>query len=160
MQQVHCLGCNWTEHGHMFLHQGANVLIKSIDIVISEPCLWNISNIEVSAQSIVTTPTRNLGTCTSNTPCICELQVNEILTTQMQLVMLPTVLLKNEVELDKVPFTVLNLWNDPIQLTKHAPVGSLQLCTDYHENQNINWPGNRPSCCWKRWNIALHSTWC
>ena len=51
--------------------------------------------------------------------------------------MLPTIHLKNKVEADQVSVTSRNLSNDPIQLTKHAPVGPLQLNTDYHENQNI-----------------------
>ena len=34
MQQLHCLDCRWTESGHMFLCQGTNILIKSIDTAI------------------------------------------------------------------------------------------------------------------------------
>ena len=56
-----------------------------------------------------------------------------------QLVILPTIHLKkkNTTELDQVPVTLIIPSNDPIQLTKYAPVGSLQLFTDYHENQSI-----------------------
>ena len=39
MQQAHCLHCNWTENGHMFLHQGTYVLINSTDAVTDKPNL-------------------------------------------------------------------------------------------------------------------------
>ena len=33
MQQLYQLGCDWPDIGCMFLHQGANVLINSIDVI-------------------------------------------------------------------------------------------------------------------------------
>ena len=51
---------------------------------------------EISAQSIVTVPTRKAGKCASNTPCIYEIEINDIIGVQnSQLVMLPMVHLKD-----------------------------------------------------------------
>ena len=36
MQQLHHLGCNWTENGFMFLHQGPSILINSIGTAMHE----------------------------------------------------------------------------------------------------------------------------
>ena len=41
MKQVHHSRCEWAENGHMFLHQGADVLINSVDITINEPHFAN-----------------------------------------------------------------------------------------------------------------------
>ena len=43
MQQLHQIDCNWTDNGHMFLHQGTNVLINSIDVVTNVTHLRTIS---------------------------------------------------------------------------------------------------------------------
>ena len=78
-------------------------------------------------------------TCTPNTLYVYEVHINEILVTENpQLVMLLTMHLQNEIEPDLVPVTFISILNDPVQLAKHAPVGSLQLYTECHDNQNIN----------------------
>ena len=56
--------------------------------------------------------------------------------------MLPTMYLKNEVGPDHVSVTFVNLLNDPVQLTIHAPVGSFKLYTEYHESGHTC-PGNK-----------------
>ena len=43
MKQVHCLGFDWTENVYVFLLQGADILITSIEIAIKEPQLHTIS---------------------------------------------------------------------------------------------------------------------
>ena len=70
MPQVHHLGCDWTENGHMLLHWGADTLIISIDIPIKEPQLWTISNVKVPVCSIVTIPTRK-SVLVCQTHCVC-----------------------------------------------------------------------------------------
>ena len=65
----------------MVLHQGANVLINSIDIGIVEQTLQIINNIEVLACSTVIIPTRKSGKWISKTSSIHEVQINEILKT-------------------------------------------------------------------------------
>ena len=47
--------------GCMFLHQGTNVLIGLMDNAIDESHLQNISNIEISAHSIVTILMKRAG---------------------------------------------------------------------------------------------------
>ena len=49
MLQLHCLGCKWTENGHIFLHQSADILITLTGITIKEPQLQTIRNIEIPA---------------------------------------------------------------------------------------------------------------
>ena len=39
MQHIYCSGSDWTENGHMFLHQGANMLVNSVEIARNEPRL-------------------------------------------------------------------------------------------------------------------------
>ena len=98
MQQLFQLCCDWTDNGHMFLHQGAKIFINSIDIVKNVTHLRTISNIEIPAHSVVTIPTRKTGRCTTNTPCIFEVDINKILSVNsLQLVMLQTFHLKCEV---------------------------------------------------------------
>ena len=53
MQQVHHLGHDCIENGHMFLHHGADILITSIDSTIKEPQLCTVSNFKGPAHSIV-----------------------------------------------------------------------------------------------------------
>ena len=62
--------------------------------------------IEIPVHSIVTIPTRRNSKCTSSTPCVYELQVNEMFITQdPEVFMLPAIYLKNETEPDHVPIT-------------------------------------------------------
>ena len=79
---MYCLGCERTYNGHIFLHQDTHVLINSVDTVLGGLPLQTINNIEIPAHFIVTIPTKKIGTCALNTPCTCEMQVNEILVTQ------------------------------------------------------------------------------
>ena len=58
----------------MFLHQGTNVLINSINGVTVVSHLKTMSNLQISGHSIVTLPTRKTGKCTTNTSCIYEVQ--------------------------------------------------------------------------------------
>ena len=44
VQQLDCLGCKWTASGHMFLNQGTNFLIKSIETAINEIYLETVKN--------------------------------------------------------------------------------------------------------------------
>ena len=76
MKQLHHLGSDWTKVGHTFLHQGAQMLISSIDKVMDELHLWTISNIEIPAHSITNIPIIRTGTCTLGTPCAFDVQAN------------------------------------------------------------------------------------
>ena len=83
-------------------------------------------------------PRRKSGIGISNMACMYELQVDAVLITQNpQLVMIPTVHLQNETEPDQVPVTLVSLSRDSAQLTKHTPVGFLQLYTDYNNFPNV-----------------------
>ena len=82
-EKIHHLGFAWTENGWMLLHQGTQVLINSIDAVANKPTLQTITNIEVSACSIVNISMRKSGICNTNTSCTYEIQVNKILTIQI-----------------------------------------------------------------------------
>ena len=66
-----------------------------------------------------------------------KVHINEILVTQNpQLIMTPMLHLKNEIEPDHIPVTFVNISDDLVQLTKHVPVGSLQLYTEYQDKWN------------------------
>ena len=54
-----------------------------------------------------------------------------------QVVMLPTVHLKGEIELDWMPVTLVNLSNDVIHVAKCDLVGYLKLRADYHKIQYL-----------------------
>ena len=45
---------------------------NSIDVVKNVGHLKTISNVEIHVHSIVTIPTREIGKCTTNTPCVCS----------------------------------------------------------------------------------------
>ena len=47
IQILYLLGCNWTDNGCIFIHQVANVLINSIDIVINVSHLKTICNVQI-----------------------------------------------------------------------------------------------------------------
>ena len=82
----------------------------------------------MSAHCILAIPTRRSGTCSSDTLCVYEVQGKEIfINVNPQLVMLPAIYLKNKVEPDQVPVTLINLSNDPAQLTKHVSVPDLEI---------------------------------
>ena len=56
MQQLHCLGSDWTEKHHMFIQQTVQVLSNSIGTIMDEIHLQTISNIKIPTTSIVTVP--------------------------------------------------------------------------------------------------------
>ena len=56
MQQLYELSCYRTDSGCMFLHQGTNVPINSIDV--TNAVHLTTSNVEVPGHSIVSVPTR------------------------------------------------------------------------------------------------------
>ena len=56
MQQLYQLSCHRTDSGCIFLHQGTNVPINSIDV--TNVVYLTTSNVEVPAHSIVSVPTR------------------------------------------------------------------------------------------------------
>ena len=58
-----------------------------------------------------------------------------MITQNPQLVMLPTLLLKNETDPGQLPVMLVDLSTDTIQLTKHTPIGFPQLYTDFHKSQ-------------------------
>ena len=83
MQQLYQLSCYWTDSCCMLLHQGTNLAVNSIDVVTNVAQLRTIKNIEIHAHSIVIIPTRKkTGMCTLRTPCIYEVQINEIMVVQ------------------------------------------------------------------------------
>ena len=49
--------------------------------------------------------------------------------------MLPALHLKNEIEPDHIPVIFINFSNDPVQLEKHIPGASSQLCTKYQDKK-------------------------
>ena len=49
------------------------------DIVMNMTHLRTISNIQIPAHSIEIIPTRKTGECTIYTPCIFEMEMNEII---------------------------------------------------------------------------------
>ena len=69
--------------------------------------------------------------CIATTPCILKVEIDEILTIQNpQLVMLPTVHLKDEVEPLQKPLTLINLSYGTIQTAKHTIIRTLCLYID------------------------------
>ena len=97
LQKLHHLGCGWSENGHMFLHQGPHILIKSIDSAIDELHLQTISSIEIPGHLIATMSTKRTGTCTPITQYVYEMHdINKILITQNhQFGILPAIYLNN-----------------------------------------------------------------
>ena len=82
MQQLYWLGCDWTSRSHMYLHQDENVLINSMDIVRSVTHLKTIGNVHIPAYAFVTIPAKRTEKCTTNTPCIFDIEINEIIGVQ------------------------------------------------------------------------------
>ena len=60
--------------------------------------------------------------------------------------MIPTAHLKNKTEPDQVPVTFVSLSIDPLRLTKHTQVGSLQVYANYHKIQSTAEVVNKPGC--------------
>ena len=78
MQHLYQLGCDWTDTGNMFLHQGANVLTDSIDSAMNVIHLRTISNIKAPVHCIATMPAIKTGKFTTNTLYIFEVDINEV----------------------------------------------------------------------------------
>ena len=90
----------------MFLDQGSDTLINSIDAVANMTNLKTISNVQIPIHCIATISTKQTGKSITTGPCILEMKVDEIITIQNPvLVMLPTVHLKDEVEPGQVLLT-------------------------------------------------------
>ena len=66
----------------MLLHEGADILMISINTTIRKPKLHTISHLEVSIHSIVLIPTRKSGISISTMVWVSKLQTNETLITQ------------------------------------------------------------------------------
>ena len=98
-----------------------------------------VGNVEIPSHSIATIPIKRTGTCIASTPCVYKVQANKILKTQNpQLVMLPTVHLKNDIEQDHFPFKCITFLNDPVHLTKYTLIWSLHLYNEYQDKQNTS----------------------
>ena len=90
----------------MSLHQGTVILINSMDSVTNIINPEAINNVQIPACCIATTPIKLTGGYVITTPCILEVDTNEIITIQnSQLVMLSVIHLKDEVEPVQVPLT-------------------------------------------------------
>ena len=61
MQQLYSPGCDRTNNGHMFLHQGTSVLFNSIDIVINVTPSKTISNVSLPPHFIATLTAKSTG---------------------------------------------------------------------------------------------------
>ena len=137
MQQIHHLGCYFTESVNTFAHQGTNVLINSIGTAIKELNIYDLLAIWKYPLTPLHPYLQRTGTWMASTPCMYEVQANEILVIpHVQLVMIPIMHLKNEIEPDHIPVTSVNLLNDPVQLLQYIPIGSLQLYTEHQDEQN------------------------
>ena len=99
MQQLHHLGCDWTDNGRMILHQGTDILTGSIDVVTNITHLKVISTVQIPGHCIGMILTKLTGKCISPTPCILELEIDEMVNIQNpHLVMLQVVHLKDKIE--------------------------------------------------------------
>ena len=104
-----CLIVHCTESDYMFLHQGTNLQINSVDTALEELYLCCINNIEMHGCSIAIIHTKRTGTCTPNTPGVYEGHVYKILVTRNpKLFMIQTIQLKNEIESDHILVTFVN----------------------------------------------------
>ena len=66
--------------------------------------------------------------------CIFEVEIDEIISIQSpQLVMLPTVYLKDEVEPEQVPIIFIDLLHAAVHVTTHIVIGYLWSFTYYQE---------------------------
>ena len=65
-----------------------------------------------------------------NQPCAYDVQMSEIMITHnTQLVMLPTIHLKDEMEPNHVPTKLVNFSNESLHVGKHVILGTLHLYT-------------------------------
>ena len=81
-------------------------------------------------------PTERTGKYNTTTTCIFEIETDEILSIQNpQLIMLPTVHLKDEIEQEQVPITFIDLSPVPIWVAIHTTIESLHA--DYQDLQGL-----------------------
>ena len=66
----------------MFLHEGTNILINSIDAVGNVTNLQTISNVQIPVHYITTIPTKLTGKYIATTTCILEVVIDEIINIQ------------------------------------------------------------------------------
>ena len=83
----------------MLLNQGDDILINSIDAAMNIMNFKTISNVPIPAHCIATILTKLTGKCIIAAPCMLEVERDEVISIQnLQLVMMPTVHLKDGVE--------------------------------------------------------------
>ena len=105
--------------------QCTDITINYLDAITNTTELKTISNMQIPVCCIVTTPTKVNGKCITGTPCILEVEIDELTTIQnLQLVILPTVHLKDEVEPDQVLLTLTDFPYDAIQIARHTVMGT------------------------------------
>ena len=68
MQLIPHLGCGWTDDGQMFLNQGMDILINSIDAVVSIANLKKLLAMCRFSACIVSLPTKVADKCIASTP--------------------------------------------------------------------------------------------
>ena len=91
----------------MLLHQGTDILLNSVDAAINITNLKTISYVQIPTCCIAPIPTKLTDRCITTTPCILEVEIDGVTYIQNpQLVMMPTVHLKDEVEPVQIPLTV------------------------------------------------------
>ena len=92
------------------LHQGADILINSIDVVTIMTNLTPISNIQIPTCCIAILLTKLTGKCIVTTPFILEMEIVETMTIESsQLFMTPMIHFKDEGEPAQVLLTLVNL---------------------------------------------------
>ena len=91
------------------LHEGTDILISSTDALPNTTNLRTISIMQIPAHFIVTILTKLNSKCITATPCILEVDIDEMVSIQnLKLIMLPMVHLKNKIEPVQVQLTIIN----------------------------------------------------
>ena len=74
-----------------------------------------------SCSSIAIIPIKRTGKHAANTPCIFEMEINEIIGIESpQIVILTTIHLKDESEPTQIPLTLIHPSHKVIQVVKHT----------------------------------------
>ena len=106
MQHLHHYCCDLTDGGWMFLHQGNDIIIYSIGAAVNITNLKIISIVHITAHCIAIIPNKLTNKFIATASCILKVEMDEMITIQNpQLVMLPMVHLKDEVQQALVPLT-------------------------------------------------------
>ena len=109
----------------MFLHQGTDIVINFVYAATNITHLKTISNVQIPACFIAATLTKLTGRC------ILEVEIDEVISTQNhQLVMIPTFIIKDDIEPAYTPIILINLSSDVIQIAKYTVIRILQQYTD------------------------------